>query len=568
MILELISSGLLFALTTFGLGWPLAARLRLQPADRLVVAAACSLVGLWLAGWIVYVFILPWNILWLLPPAAVAGLWWRRRELAELFRDTLARECVIALSLISLWCVGWLSLVQNYSGGGWTSDWFEHWERAVFFLNRESADHLFLGIYPLTGRPPLANVVMAGWLQLTRVDFAHYQLFSTLFASLAFLPAALLALRWRESRRTVAVLTVLFMVNPLVVQNAVFPWTKLPAAFFILSALYFFLRWRDDRTSRVMAVLFSTALAAGLLTHFSAAPYAVALALAWCLGRPTGWRRPDFLRTTAIAAGAGFVLLVTWFGWAFATYGVAGTLATNTAVTTVATDLSSQIGRMVLNLRDTLVPHFLRSLDPALIAQTSPWGYARDWFFQNYQLNLLLALGSTAWLVVLRECVRLWPQAPTRARWFWSGFCILVVVLGLITHGARDEWGLTHICLQAFVLLGLAFLAALWSTLTRPWRRVLVAGATLDFTAGIALHFAVQNHALDRWLTPERNASEIITSYNPQTLQNSMGLIVNRVETLHAAFTTSSALVLAGLATILGLALYRCLSTSRRPSAS
>lgn len=74
--------------------------------------------------------------------------------------------------------------MQNYSGGGWTSDWFKHWERAVFYLNRGPADHLFLGIYPLTARPSLANVLMAGWLQLTQINFAHYQLFSALCACL------------------------------------------------------------------------------------------------------------------------------------------------------------------------------------------------------------------------------------------------------------------------------------------------------------------------------------------------------------------------------------------------
>lgn len=557
MMLELIRCGLIFFLTAFGLGWPLAARLPLQPAEKITVAVAGSLLGLWLTGWTVHVFALPWHVLWLLPPLAVAGLWWRRAPLRALCRDVAARECGLALGLISLWGVGWLALVQNYSGGGWTSDWFEHWERALFFLNREPADHLFLGIYPLTARPPLANVVMAGWLQLTQINFAHYQLFSTLFASLVFLPAALLALRWRDGRGTVAVLTVLFIVNPLFVQNAVFPWTKLPAAFFTLSALYFFLRFRDGQSPRLSAILFSLTLAAGLLTHFSAAPYAVVLALAWCLGRPADWRQPGFVRTTVIAAGTGLLLLATWFGWAFATYGVGGTLATNTSVTTVAGDAAAQLGRMGLNLRDTLVPHFLRSLDPTLIAQSSPWGYARDWFFQNYQLNLFFALGSVAWFVVLRELWRQRIDAPPGVRRFWWGFGLGVIVLGIVTHGARDEWGLTHICLQALVLLGLAFLAARWTRLDRGWRSLILAGATLDFIAGIVLHFAVQNHALDRLLVPARDYWSTVASHNPQAMQNALGLHVNAVVPIPGAYPPVSGLVLALLAAILILALWR-----------
>jgi 4-amino-4-deoxy-L-arabinose transferase-like glycosyltransferase len=38
---------------------------------------------------------------------------------------------------------------------------------------------------------------------------------------------------------------VVLMLNPLFLQNATYPWTKLQAAFFILSGLYFFLRVRD-----------------------------------------------------------------------------------------------------------------------------------------------------------------------------------------------------------------------------------------------------------------------------------------------------------------------------------
>jgi hypothetical protein len=352
------------------------------------------------------------------------------------------------------------------------------------------------------------------------------------------------------------------MVNPLFVQNAVFPWTKLPAAFFSLSALYYFLRFRDGHAPRTTAVLCSIALAAGLLTHFSAAPYAVALALAWCVGRPKDWQRPDFLRTTAVAAVAGLLLLTTWFGWAFATYGLSGTLATNTSITTVAGDASAQVGRMLLNLRDTLVPHFLRPLDAALIAQSSPWGYARDWFFQSYQLNLFFALGSIGWLVVLREIWRQPGNAVLSARSFWWRFGLIVILLGIVTHGARDEWGLTHICLQALVLLGLAFLAARWSTLTLPWRRLMVAGVTLDFIAGIALHFAVQNHALDRWFAPERNYWNVVASHNPQAMQNAQGMVANHVDTLNAA-VSSSALVLALLTAILMLALRRSLLAAK-----
>lgn len=557
MLLEFLRCLLLTGLLLFGLGWPLAARLPLAPAEKLAAALAGSLVFIWGAGWLVYTTGLSWHLVWLLPVLAAWALVRGRGAFAVVSRDPVARGILAAQGLVTLWCVGWLALVQNYSGGGWTSDWFEHWERAVYFLQRGTADHRFLDVYALTARPPFANIVTAVWLHLTAVDFPHYQLFSTLMASLAFLPAAVLLTRWRADPAAPALLAVLFMVNPLFVQNAVFSWTKLPTALLVLTALHFFLRSREGGAPWTTALLFAVCLAAALLAHYSAAPYLVALALGWLIWRPAGWSVPTYLRVTTGAAVAGLALLATWFGWAIATYGIAGTLGTNTSVTTVAPDAGGQLMRVLLNLRDTLVPHFLRSPDPALIAQTSPWGHARDWFFQAYQLNLPLACGSVGWVVILRELGRQWTGTAPAVRRFWMIFVAIVVVLGVAAHGARDVWGLTHICLHTLVLLGVAVVAARWRELGRAWRLAVIGGATLDLVAGIGLHFAVQNHALDRWLTPERGAFEITASYNAQTMKNLIGLMVNRFDTFHNAFAPAGSVTVALLGVILATALWR-----------
>src|SRR5262249_59914048 len=63
---------------------------------------------------------------------------------------------------------------------------------------------------------------------------SHYQLAMTFFSSLTFLPAALLARRFGGCRGAVTALALLFMVNPMFLENATFAWTKLPAAFFVL----------------------------------------------------------------------------------------------------------------------------------------------------------------------------------------------------------------------------------------------------------------------------------------------------------------------------------------------
>jgi hypothetical protein len=357
-------------------------------------------------------------------------------------------------------------------------------------------------------------------------------------------------------------LVVLLMLNPSFVQNATFAWTKLAAVFFILSGLYFFLRALDADAPRAAGPLFAAAFATGILTHYSTGPYVLLLTLVWPALHRARWREPAFWWQTVKLGVVGGLVLATWFSWSLAVYGTHTTFLSNSSVTVKEAQTGDQLLKIALNLRDTVVPHFLRPLDPSLLTQRSPWGYLHDWFFQLYQLNLFFVFGSVAWLVLLRELIRHWPAAAALHRWFWTAFISGAILLGVAVHGARDTWGLAHICLQAVVVLGLAYLAARWATLSHNWRVVLLTGAALDFLLGIALHFAVQNYALDRWFTPDRSPLTIVQSYSETSVMNAMGKLYHQLGFFHDAFNLPAALVLALLTAILTLALARA---TRRP---
>ena len=561
---SLLLSLLLFLGVAFGLAWPIAVRLPLATAEKIAASVALSLLGVYLFAWCVYVWALPPAALWALPALGALGLAVGARELAKAWRDTDAQAMIVGQLLVTGWCLGWLATIVSYTGGGWSGDWFEHWQRTRFFLERLPLDQQFLHQYTLTARPPLVNVVTAVVLSLTRADFAHYQLSSTLLASLVFLPAALLARRFGRDARAIALCAALFLVSPLLVQNATFAWTKLPAAFFTLTALYFFLRAQERGAPPAAALLCGASLAAGLLAHYSAGPYAVMLALGW-IG--LGWARRherDWQRATGIAIVAGAAVLATWFGWALGVYGLRETFYSNSSVIVSANYQGSQLAKIALNLRDTLVPHFLRSLDTTLIAQRSPWGRWSDWFFQCYQINFPLVCGSVAWITIGRELVRARRTAAPGVRIFWGGFIAGVILLGVATHGARDTWGLAHVSLQALVLLGVAFLAARWGGLGRAWRIALTVGATVDLLLGIVLHGLVQSFALDSWFAPGRLTDDILTSYNEVALLNLNGKIVNHLAFLSDGVTAPLPLVLALLAAILMLAVVRAWPRGRR----
>ncbi len=556
MLFSLGPSLLLCAFLLTGLGWPVAARLELAPAEKLVAALVLSLLGVFLLGWAAFVAGAPAGLHLLLPALAAGGLIWRRREFAVLARDPAVRELAVAQGLVTAGCLGWLATVVSYSGGGWAGDWFEHWERARHYLTRGPADALFIAHAGVTARPPLANVVTAVLLSLTRADFAHYQLHSTLLASLAFAPAALWAQRW-GGPTAVRVAAVLFLLNPLFVQNATFAWTKLPAACLVLAAAWFFVRAAESHRPAPAALLGTAALAGALLTHYSAGPVAIVLAGAWLAWSYARRGEAAWWRATAGAAALGVALLATWFGWALAVYGPGGTLLANTSVQAAAPSFADQLARIALNLRDTLVPHFLRAVDPALIAQTSPWGAARDWWFQLYQVNLLFAFGATGWLVLLLALTRAARPLPPARRNGWLAAVAATVVLGVAVHGARDTWGLTHICLQPLVLLGLAVLAAHWPDLPRGWRLAAIAGAAVDTLLGLALHFGVQSLALDHWLAPGRTFDAIFAGYNATAFMNVAAKVQHQLAFFADAVAPVRALLPLWLAAVLTLALWR-----------
>ena len=278
---EYLFTVLLFFGTTLGLGWPVAARLALEPGEKLGVAVALSLIGVWLIAWAVYVFVLPTGLLWVVPVLGGLNLLLGRKSFVRAARSVDGEELLVAQAIVTASSVGWLAVIVSYSGGDWVGDWFGHWDRARFFLERGPRDILFTGFDPLTSRPPLANVVTGAFLHVTRIDFAHYQLVTTLLNSLAFLPVALLARRFQPAagsgaatgvNQTVRLLAVLVMLNPLFVQNTTYAWTKLVTAFYVLTGLYFFLRTRDADPPRSAGPLCGACLAAGVITHYSAGP--------------------------------------------------------------------------------------------------------------------------------------------------------------------------------------------------------------------------------------------------------------------------------------------------------
>ena len=483
---------------------------RSDPRARLGLALGLTLTALYLATFGLYLADLPFGWIALVPALGWMVAAVRHRATREFCTQPTVRAAAGRWLLLSLWCLGWAALVVNYSGGGWCGDWQEHYDRAQFFLMHWPRNAVFLHLYPLPARPPLANLAEAGFLALAGGAFWHHQIFLTLLSTLCFFPLAHLVGRRDGSPRAQALLLLLLCASPLVVQNATFAWTKLPAAFFILlAAAELGTSGRDSEPGRILAG--ALALAAGFLVHYSAGPWIVGLGLAWLWQTRTRWREAGFVRETLWATVLAAVLLATWFAWSIGQYGVAETFTANSTVALApGGGFLERAGRAAANLLWTLFPAVTLGVRPDVLVQSSPLGQWRDFWFCLYQLNLPLSLGTAGGLVLLWKSRR---DPAARIRGFWWLAALPVVILGTAAHGAPDLLGLTHIALQPLVLLGLAALAAGSDRLPRWLARLWAAALALDFTLGILMHFSLQALWPDRWLHPGASPTEILSTY-------------------------------------------------------
>lgn len=491
MIVNLLQTIALLCVSIFGPGLLIIRYLDWNPADKFAGTIGISLVFNYLAIFAIYISHTQYpahHILVVFNSLVFLSHW---RLFKSLIQDAYVSRMLSGYAIILVWLFLCNGLIHSFSGGMWRGDWYEHYHRSLFFLNNLPLDTLFLEIYTLPSRPPLMNLLASHYMAILGSDFSIFQLTFSMLNALSIFAVFLLANRLSRGSLAVTLpVIVLLMFSPLYIQNTTYTWTKQLTVFFVLYGTYLYITslHSSNRTVLTMAWVM---LAGGILTHYSAIPYALFILLhyvVYVFYKNRGMVL-DFFRNM-LAAG---MILLTWFGWSAINYGADVTVLSNTAVTDVhGLSLYDNLLKVLYNIYFSIVPHFLSGTGNLVFRLQDFPGYPRDFTFLLYQTNLLFAFGSMGLVTIIYILTRISGVSLNKAALFWIFFTGFNLVLGIAVHGTLDPYGVIHICLQPVILLGLAFIAVHYYKLPRLARLLLLFGLALDFLLGIVLHLYVQ----------------------------------------------------------------------------
>lgn len=476
------------------------------PGRVLARATGAALITLYLAGGIRFGLGVDEQWLLLLPVIWLGMLYAARRQVAALFRDpqvTLAVKALLALWTVSFFALTW---IHNYTGGVWSLDWLEHFQRSEFFRGRFPPDRQFIGLYSLPSRPPMPSIVTSVFVALCsageRFDFAAYQVTLLLIGSLFVVPWIQLATSGGQKR--LALLLAVLFANPMVMQNLTYAWTRMPCAVFILlSLLEYLAEFRKERPRLCWCWSFA---AAAILMHYSAVLYALILL---AHRASVVWNAPTQLRGLPREFAPGAALASSWIISGICYFGGASLVTSTTSYSdTAKLGVAENVLKVLAHTATTLFPAHLLVYGPtAAVPIESFASWLRECGFALYQANAVFMLGSLGATVAFAYGVR----SATTGR-FLKGFAAAVILIGPMLVGIVELKGLAHIQLQPVGLLGLAWLCNSWERIPRSVRRLLYVSWVVDFLIGVALHHYLQSVQLQNinWEAKTANRLEFV----------------------------------------------------------
>lgn len=530
MIGKLLYLCILFPVNLFIPGFLLTRKNRQPQELRFILSISLSLLVLFIVSFLFYLLRVNSSGFILFSTLCFFAIFPFRKELRTLLCSPPVKSMLLHYGIFLVWILLISMTIHNYSGGRWSGDWEEHYQRSLFFLNHNSLGTLFIKEWTLPARPPLFNLVASFFLHHLGSDFIYYQLTGILLNSLVFFGAwGIMLAIGQTSKRIIAPATLLLLIlflglNPSIVQNVTLVWTRSLTNFFILTglALYLLARSTDDQTLRKFAWL---NLGLAMVTHYSAAPYILGIALVELYFLMMKRREfKEFLLNLAIL----FAPLSPWLTFALCNYGWQGTFLSNsTATDAMAMTMAEAIAKTWGNILSTIIPHPLRHTDTPelfnfkLIFHQVGWMEdLREYFFLLYQVNIPFMIGSLGGIIAIGQFTsnvfRRLKSGMQEETVLLTAYLIFVLILGIALHGSFNFYGVGHICGQPLAIIAVVYLATRFLDASTLVKNALVAGLIFDFLFGIALQLQME-HFSTRGIFSISNYAEY---FSPNLLYN------------------------------------------------
>jgi len=508
-IAKLVYLIFIFPFCLFIPGYLISRKSNLPDVIRMVNFISLSIFIIFLVSLVFYIFEFEAIVYVIFSLALVVAAVWKRKGLSDFLGSQPIKSVVTCYGIFVLWVFLLSTFIKHYSGGGWFGDWDEHYQRTLFFKDLYPLDTIFTGGWLLTARPPLYNVVASFFLNHLGNQFYYYQATSVFLNTLVFFGAYAAFAVYRKERGSdfsagLPVLVLFLALNPSVLVNVTYSWTRALTNFFVLYSLtLFYLSARNN--DHLLRRLSYFNIGVAVLTHYSAVPYLVGLMLLdvyfVARGRLT-------VKSALVNVGIFLAVISPWFLFALYHYGPSITFGSNSTVLD-----SSGLGtwenllKIWNNIISTFIPHFLRKV-PDLYRQKYLLGHIRDYAFLVYQVNFLFMIGSVGWLIVLISSVKgsaltLMSGEREKLLLLWS-FFLLVILVGVAVHGSYDPFGVGHICLQPLAILCIVYLAANFKGYNKYVKAFLCGGLFIDLLFGVLLHFWMQHYSFNDFVEINR----------------------------------------------------------------
>ncbi len=491
-------------------GWGITYRINLEPLEKLAVCALTGFALMYFFEFGAYLLSLPpWApfLLLLLTSLITTSIciFKYRPEISPTISITW--RGVLAWLTTSLWGLAIQFQIVVYGAPtGWFGDWWEQYERSIFFLKQLPPDTLFLNdIWSLPARGPLFNSVTALLMGGLGNSFWVYQILATTLSSFCVLPMALLLKKISKLDTTWALIisVLLLCLTPFSMQQIIYPWTKMFTTGFILAGIYFYIvgQEKEKNSFFIGSFLF---FSLGFLTHYMTILFAIFFVVHFIFYT---LKKERTLKAIVPPLLVIFLVLSTWFSFLIPTFGFKGALLANNTLGNVykspfKNDSGLQFSRYQLfweNMRSTFIPFsfrygWVRSGAPEYIKEGWPYHpidlKSREKVINTHmtwKLDLINDQGSFTGnvgyaggligiisLLYLRKSNDLHPKTVQPGWKFWSTFFILGILLHISAYGAYDVQGVSYASLQPYLFLLVTFLINGLRIITKRIRVILI----------------------------------------------------------------------------------------------